>query len=69
MAWADDKQRHLDAASGRQVRAQMKEARMKTARRLYESGVSLEEIAQRAHAGNDTIRKWIADGGWKRGGS
>ena len=66
MSWHDDKQRHLDNQSARDVREQRDIERKKTAKRLYEAGVTRDEITQRAKVGTDTLAKWIREGGWKR---
>lgn len=67
MSWQDDKQRKLDTESARQVREQLTAERKATAKRLYEQDVTIDDITRRARCGQDTIRKWAREGGWKRG--
>lgn len=66
MGWHDDKQRREDAAQARAVKEQQRLARMKTARRMYEAGESIKAIGTATHTSEEMVKKWIADGGWKR---
>jgi uncharacterized protein YjcR len=66
MSWHDDPQRRRDAAEARALKEQDKANRQRTARKLYEDGVTLEGITRRARCGNDTLTRWIREGGWKR---
>lgn len=66
MSWHDDKQRRRDAEEARALKEQDRANRQRTARKLYEDGVTLEEITRRARCGNETLARWIREGGWKR---
>lgn len=66
MPWQTDRNRHLDNASAREVREKTEAARKHSARLLYEGGVPLQDIATRAKCGLPTLKKWAAEGGWKR---
>lgn len=66
MSWHYDRQRRRDSEEARALKEQGKALRMKTARKLFEDSLTLEEISRRARCGSDTLVKWIRDGGWKR---
>jgi uncharacterized protein YjcR len=66
MAWHDDPQRRRDAAEARALKEAETAKRQRTAKKLYEDGITQEEISRRVRCGGDTLTKWIREGGWKR---
>lgn len=66
MGWHDDPQRRIEAADARALKAQDRERRKATAKKLFEDGITQEEISRRVRCGGSTLTQWIREGGWKR---
>jgi hypothetical protein len=60
--------RKSDRRSALQMRKATEETRKRDAKRLWESDdVTIQSIGRRTKTDHATLKRWAAEGGWKRG--